>query len=263
MNITGTIALGTIKITLCTDRRKKAPPVLSIIHSPPLLLAPFLRLIYAIDLDSDREATEREQTPPLRSLDTVEQLLEAVALGDYGAVKTLLHDQEELLTRCRQSGKSPLHRALLINEKAIAELLLDHGAPIEEIDSTGATPLHRAVFENNLPLALLLLARGADRDAYDKGGCTPLILAARDGHREMAALLLDHGADLQARDRTFQATALHRAVLGGHLALAELLTGHGADVNMKDGSGRRALRIAHDGDNREMAEYLKSRGARK
>ena len=66
---------------------------------------------------------------------------------------------------------------------------------IHALDGEGATPLHRAAINNNLAIAEYLIQEGANLDAADNHGFTPLCHALRHGRVETARMLLDAGAD--------------------------------------------------------------------
>ena len=63
--------------------------------------------------------------------------------------------------------------------KSLAELLLTHGAEVNEKDDTGETPLHKASYRVHKDVVELLLAHGADVNAKTKADETPLDLCAK------------------------------------------------------------------------------------
>ena len=73
-------------------------------------------------------------------------------------------------------GASPLHMAVLTNNKEIAGLLIDNGADIDTKakDVDAGTPLHWAVYMENREMAELLIERGADVNAENKAGYRPI-----------------------------------------------------------------------------------------
>ena len=83
-----------------------------------------------------------------------------------------------------QSGpgqSSPLHVTARRGHAAIAEVLLEAGAEIEQRDSKGETPLRRAVNCGQIGMVRLLLSHGADPMSLDKKGRT-VLAAARQEH---------------------------------------------------------------------------------
>lgn len=98
-----------------------------------------------------------------------------------------------------------LHLAAFGGHLGACRLLLANGAevgaltlPLERRES-GDTPLMRAVWGRSIAVAELLLEAGAGVDDVDgMTGDTPLLAAARAGQPSMCQLLLEHRADLEA-----------------------------------------------------------------
>ena len=70
------------------------------------------------------------------------------------------------------------------------------------IPASGATPLHLAVLSNQREMARFLVAQGANLNAKakDRHGGTPLHWAAALGRIEMARQLIESGSDVNAKD---------------------------------------------------------------
>ena len=138
--------------------------------------------------------------------------------------------------------------------KALIEVLLKKGAPVNAVTHGCVTPL-ACVPSGNLDLARLLLRYGADPNISTNDGETPLMTAARGGHHEMVKILLEAGANPDAQlivpplekiecslfiDRsnfTFSAcqaplTAMAMAAECGHLEVVKLLLEYGANPNL-------------------------------
>jgi ankyrin repeat protein len=112
---------------------------------------------------------------------------------------------------------SPLHEAAQCNDSEVIEVLLKHGAKVEDKDYDGFSPLHRAAASGNIRAAKVLLKHGAridNREDYhamrfnDNSGVnvswlsmnTILHTVAAQHNPEMVALLLAHGADPNAHN---------------------------------------------------------------
>ena len=147
--------------------------------------------------------------------------------GETAGETSAIKEQTTLGALERKSGGfTPLMFAARHGDLAMARLLLDHGATIDDADAEGSTPLLVATVRGHVPFALLLLERGAAPDgAPELAGYTPLHWAVNrsealtshdypDAPGEWAALagipdrrqqlalieaLLDHGADVNAR----------------------------------------------------------------
>lgn len=149
--------------------------------------------------------------------------------GDLEKVKVLLKANPDLVFSHRTTGDTPLHRAALNNQKAVAEFLLAHGADLNARNLIGQTPLLEAVMQNHKEMVELLLAKNADVNTKEIQGATPLhyVVSAptwQDAatEKEILVLLLAHGADINAKDNEGN-TALHYAELHNQYDMAELL----------------------------------------
>ncbi len=176
---------------------------------------------------------------------------------------------------------SPLHRAVVRQEKGAAELLLARGTDINIKDQNGFTPLdwvawdkdrknisdwlvsrgasvnlHLAAVKDDKDLVKSILSKGTD---VNKGpfGITPLHCCYNP---EIASILISAGADVNsvnyAGDRP-----LHIACLHGYKEMAELLVSGGADINSVNYSGERPLHKASPEGHKDTVEFLLARGA--
>lgn len=95
-----------------------------------------------------------------------------------------------------EAGTTPLVATLRRKSKqraaAIAALLAGGADPNVRMGSE--TPMHKVARDNDRALAKLLLAHGANVEATDTRRRTPLTVAARKGHAEMVTLMRQHAA---------------------------------------------------------------------
>ena len=109
----------------------------------------------------------------------------------------------------------PLQLAASAGDKGMVELLVSHGASLNQHLSFGfgaLPPLSHAVKNGDLGMVKLLIAMGANVNQADDLGMRPLLWSAISdyGRVEIAQTLLNAGADPAARDKN-QATALELA----------------------------------------------------
>lgn len=130
--------------------------------------------------------TEKYETTKLKKL---------VIKGPDYSVEELLKKGANANYREFRSGRSLLFEAADYRKRRIVELLLQHGAKVDEEDNNRRTPLSIAAEVDSLKIIQTLLKSGAKIDSQDCWGRTPLSYAAEKGHLKVIAFLLDKGAD--------------------------------------------------------------------
>jgi ankyrin repeat protein len=114
-------------------------------------------------------------------------------------VMILLEHGADPNLRC--NGTTPLCEAVANFTLAIAGMLLQHGADVEDDNGIeGDRPMHRAAGCGDRAMVLLLLKHGADVSPTNECGATPLHWAVIEQQFNMCQLLLEHGADLEAME---------------------------------------------------------------
>ena len=188
-------------------------------------------------------------------------------------VELLLTAGADALLLDSRIGVSALHRAAIGGSVAVARLLLDHGAFVnQQAPLDGQTPLWDAVLYKHLPMVCFLLDRGADPDLAAMGGITPgdlepfflgddftpyrcaiegartrrseqacesLRVAALDGDASAVRELVRLGADVD-RVAPDGNTPLLDAARAGHAEVVEVLLAAGADPRVVDHGNMKA-----------------------
>ena len=133
-------------------------------------------------------------------------------------------------------------------EPPVHECLLA-GKDVAERDDSGWTPLHFAVTLNDAAMVRLLLEQGADVWARDENDWTPMHFAAAGNHDDsIIAVLVEYGADVSARDDKGW-TPLHLAAWhGSNPATITALTRAGAAVDARSRDGWTPLHLAAHGN---------------
>jgi ankyrin repeat protein len=120
------------------------------------------------------------------------------------------------------NGRVALMEAAEKGHVEIAQMLLDHGAAVDEKTDNGTTALMITTMLGHKKIVELLINCGADVNAKAEYGWTALMSAAKEGHTEIVKLLVDAGADSSLRN-TNGISALNLAEKYGHKETADLL----------------------------------------
>ncbi|KAG1695148.1 hypothetical protein DVH05_020789 [Phytophthora capsici] len=125
--------------------------------------------------------------------------------GDVERLREALEGHPTLIHQHRWSGVTGLHRALSEGSIEIVQLLLDHGADVNQRSTWGwYSPLHLACKTGSEEMIWLLLNHGAKWSLTDKAKKTPLQWAVRAGKASVAYRVdqqLHAKAKLQAREQ--------------------------------------------------------------
>lgn len=150
-----------------------------------------------------------------------------------------------------------------------AATLIEYGANVNEFDETGRTPLHWAVLYNNMDIVRKLLLAGADFNIRDKKEKqTPLFYAEKYASGEIKELLLTLGADEYIEDihnQTYQHYAYVREFndavkKNNSQQILLLLNGHPELSNMEMSGGLLPLQYACINNNADtVIELLKNK----
>uniref|UniRef100_UPI001008A811 M56 family metallopeptidase n=1 Tax=Longirhabdus pacifica TaxID=2305227 RepID=UPI001008A811 len=135
-------------------------------------------------------------------------------------------------------------------DKEAVDMVIELGANVDTLNAQGMTPLMKAAHKGKTEVVSYLLQKGANKDmqqAAPDTGRSALMFAVTEGHKDTVQALLDAGVniDLQVHGHT----PLHMALLyhwGTSLReeLALSLVKAGADVSIQDDLGQTALHLS-------------------
>lgn len=124
-------------------------------------------------------------------------IFEAAALGNSRRLTELLARDAALVNVVSADGFTPLHLACFFRQEGSARQLLRAGADPAAVarNKMKVQPLHSAAAACQRAIVEMLLHAGAPVNAQQQGGWTALHAAVQHGDREMAELLLEYGAE--------------------------------------------------------------------
>ena len=136
---------------------------------------------------------------------------------------------------------TPLYKAVKKGHKGIFEILLNHGARIQNKKANGHTLLHAAALSKNvvgsdttemwISIQDIIAKVGAKAiNAKDSFGYTPLHYAAKEGNESSVSTLLASGADIHVENKEGK-TPLALAIDENNLAVIKQLIAAGANLN--------------------------------
>ncbi|OXB61684.1 hypothetical protein ASZ78_000709 [Callipepla squamata] len=162
--------------------------------------------------------------------------------GHAACVELLLEHQADPNLQSDE-GLAPLHLCTTRNSLRCAELLLKHGAIVNQpSEDSRETALHVAARHGLYDHAHLYLKHGANVDARSTRGETALSLICRqepdaaEDALQLCRLLVVHGAKLDTLDE-LRRSPLHEACGAANAVLVRFLLRRGADVNAIDYNG--------------------------
>jgi ankyrin repeat protein len=122
--------------------------------------------------------------------------------GENLAMVQLLVEHGANVNQANSRKQTPLLYAVAKNNYAIAETLASAGASVNQADAEGITPLWLAVQNKNAPLVLYLVTRGARVNDQDREGNSVLLIAAANNDVQMVKALIQNRADPYASNQS-------------------------------------------------------------
>jgi ankyrin repeat protein len=189
----------------------------------------------------------------------------------FGYVECLLQHGASV-NACGLTGTTPLMATCMNKHLAIANLLMESGAVVNQKDDQGWNSFFYACSNGNLDLVKCLHKKGSDiflesktrstalieasqhtpiiKYLVDNGlsvnhknndNCTPLFNACLYDNYQGALYLIEKGAEINAVTESKRLTPLHAASMMGHVEIVKLLLFFNADVTIKSTSGNTPL----------------------
>jgi ankyrin repeat protein len=142
-------------------------------------------------------------------------------------------------------GQTPLHDAIMFNNHAFAQYLLQHNCDVSLKNKDGDTPLHLVAKDDNVRMCKLLMKYAQlDLTVRNKMGKTPLHLACANEKTNVIKILINKLSNEQMNLADPQGrTPLHECAENTNEFLTRYLIRHGADENATDVRGNTILHL--------------------
>ena len=154
-----------------------------------------------------------------------------------------------------------MQEAVIHNDRAMIDLLLDHGGDINETDSNGRSAFCSLIMRtDDAALVSHLLDRGADPNLAAEDGATPTREAFEYANDDIIRLLVQHGGNLNAQDPHGRTELMVESGFKDQEEVLKILAYH-PNLDLQDQHGETALTYAADRGGVEIVRLLKRAGA--
>ncbi|ETE67822.1 Fibronectin type 3 and ankyrin repeat domains protein 1, partial [Ophiophagus hannah] len=162
----------------------------------------------------------------------------------------------------RAVSRNDLEDVILILQKSLVQVLVEHGADVNLKNTSGKDSLMIACFAGHLDIVHYLRSQGASWLSRDFGGCTAMHWATDGGHCDVIDWMIQDGCEVDSRDSGLEWTPLLRlCALSGKTDVATILINAGANVNVKDKDGKTPLMVAALNNHEDLVALLLEKGA--
>ena len=174
---------------------------------------------------------------------------------------------KRLLEHGADASQSILLGSLDGEDRAIADLLIDHGFDVDNSLMWGALIVRASRGDSGGDQShriRALLKYGADLGARNADGNTALHFAAKGRLTSVVAVLLDHRAEVNAKNNAGEtplATIARTRAKRNSAEIPDMLLAHGASVNTTDSNGETPLFAAVKYKHKELVKWLMKNGA--
>lgn len=217
-------------------------------------------------------ATQLEQSTIIEMLIKGESDISSMLVMNHFRTTEMLIVQGANVNERNEVGRTPLHSALWLDQSSIVKALLKGDA--DEEDGIDQSEVVDTLVDSQLALARMLIEKGAQVNEKDKGERAPIHYAFQlidklevaktideaqfdivdgvvlsnmlnvlaEGQLKVAKMLIESEANVNEKDKNGE-TPLHIASYVGYLPAIEILIKNGAEVNEINNSGKTPLEI--------------------
>ncbi|KAL1456130.1 hypothetical protein WDU94_000880 [Cyamophila willieti] len=207
-----------------------------IISNSQMGLTPLFLAVQKGCITSVSELLKAGANPNSQSIEGLSALSQAVINDDFQVIQELLNYNLEINN---ESNREALYRAAVQtyspSTKTIIDNLIENGFTLDTKHTHDEGLMNNALKYNYSHIIKQLLNYGAKPES------SYLHAAVNNGYREIADMFIEYGA-------TITNDLLHIAVVNSNKEMVQLLLDHGADPNFTDDTGKSALHLCVDRD---------------
>ena len=172
----------------------------------PDLIERLFGAVKSADLSGVKSALADGANPGFKDWTQTTALHMSVKLDDHPEIVAAIADavnvkmRSDVVDACDLTGATPLVRAAALNRLGAAKVLLAQGADPNIIPMSTFHALYGAAANGHVKMCNLLLDHGAKIEQESDRGLRPLHGACKGGHWDCAESLIERGADVLALD---------------------------------------------------------------
>nr|CCA14661.1 conserved hypothetical protein [Albugo laibachii Nc14] len=185
--------------------------------------------------------------------------------GEILQMKTVLDTHRNQLDARDQYGQLVLNMCIQQQNAPLIQLLIERGANLNLQNRRDQfTPMHTAILMDNKSLVQRLISLGSNVDAKDREGLRPLHWATIRGHLELVAQFISisttkHDTSFVNEGDCYGWTPLHIACLLGHTEVVEyLISRASAKIDVEDMNGFTPMLFARISGHSSLEMTLKN-----
>ncbi|KAK8900293.1 hypothetical protein M9Y10_002616 [Tritrichomonas musculus] len=156
-------------------------------------------------------------------------------------------------------NQTALHIAAKMGNKAMVDILINHGAKLKKVDNNDEIPLFIAIRSSNSEVIDILL-RGFDITTTNRKRQSALHLACMNGSTEIARKLIDSRVDINGRDIKGN-SPMHYATMCDCAEIVNVLLNHKADPTIRNAKGKSPFFYASVEIAKIFRQYFQAGGA--
>ncbi|MDX1916514.1 MAG: ankyrin repeat domain-containing protein [Rickettsiaceae bacterium] len=188
------------------------------------------------------------------------ELIFAIKTEDIGAAKILIQAGADV--NHKNGNNTPLNIAIRKNNHGLVKLLLSNHANVNCRAADNITPLHLACKWGCNAIATTLVENGAEINARTLAyQYAPLHIASAYGYEDIVSMLIKNNANINALANNMQISVLYLASANNHCGTVSTLIAKGTGLNGSCQIKSKALQIACENGNTEVAKILIENGA--